>query len=78
MRQAILLSALLLAACMQTYPSKPSPSESGTPAQEPSEVKQPTDNQVMCTMDAMQCADGSWVGRSGPNCEFACPAAKDK
>ncbi|RJQ33303.1 hypothetical protein C4568_04800 [Candidatus Parcubacteria bacterium] len=27
----------------------------------------------MCTMDAMQCPDGSWVGRSGPNCEFVCP-----
>ena len=28
--------------------------------------------QVMCTMDAMQCPDGSWVGRTGPNCEFVC------
>lgn len=28
--------------------------------------------QTMCTMDAMQCPDGSWVGRSGPNCEFVC------
>lgn len=28
-----------------------------------------------CTADAMQCSDGSWVGRSGPNCEFACPAS---
>ena len=28
---------------------------------------------VACTMDAMQCPDGSYVGRSGPNCEFACP-----
>lgn len=27
----------------------------------------------MCTMDAKQCPDGSWVGRSGPNCEFVCP-----
>lgn len=30
-----------------------------------------------CTMEAMQCADGSYVGRSGPDCEFsACPASK--
>lgn len=30
---------------------------------------------VACTMEAMQCSDGSYVGRSGPNCEFtACPA----
>jgi len=27
----------------------------------------------MCTMDAMVCPDGSYVGRSGPNCEFVCP-----
>ena len=28
----------------------------------------------MCTMDAMQCPDGSYVGRTGPTCEFVCPA----
>ncbi|MEK6946090.1 MAG: IPT/TIG domain-containing protein [Nanoarchaeota archaeon] len=28
-----------------------------------------------CTQEAMQCSDGSYVGRTGPNCEFAsCPA----
>ena len=31
-------------------------------------------SQVMCTADAKQCPDGSYVGRTGPNCEFApCP-----
>jgi hypothetical protein len=30
---------------------------------------------VMCTADAMQCPDGSYVGRTGPNCEFVCPGA---
>lgn len=29
---------------------------------------------VICTADAMQCENGSWVGRSGPNCQFVCPA----
>lgn len=30
--------------------------------------------QVACTMDAKLCPDGSYVGRQGPNCEFAaCP-----
>ena len=29
--------------------------------------------EVMCTADAMQCLDGSYVGRTGPNCEFVCP-----
>ena len=33
------------------------------------------DNQVMCTADAMQCKDGSYVGRTGPKCEFVCPTA---
>lgn len=28
----------------------------------------------ICTMEAKQCPDGSYVGRTGPNCEFsACP-----
>ncbi len=32
---------------------------------------------VMCTMDARGCPDGSYVSRSGPNCEFApCPSEK--
>lgn len=32
------------------------------------------DDPIACTMDAKQCPDGSYVGRSGPNCEFApCP-----
>ena len=26
---------------------------------------------VACTMEAKQCPDGSYVGRTGPNCEFA-------
>ena len=32
-----------------------------------------TTEEVVCTLDAMQCPDGSYVGRSGPNCEFVCP-----
>jgi Immunoglobulin-like domain of bacterial spore germination len=34
-----------------------------------------TGKEVMCTMDAMQCPDGSFVGRTGPKCEFVCPTA---
>ena len=30
---------------------------------------------IACTMDAKQCADGSYVGRTGPNCQFVCPAS---
>jgi len=29
---------------------------------------------VMCTADAMLCPDGSYVGRTGPNCQFVCAA----
>lgn len=32
-----------------------------------------TNEPVACTMDAKQCPDGSYVGRTGPNCEFVCP-----
>ncbi len=32
-----------------------------------------TPTSIACTMDAMMCPDGSYVGRSGPNCEFICP-----
>ncbi len=70
MKLVILTLPLLLAACMQTNSSKPVQES----ASEPTKEKPPADTQVMCTMDAMQCADDSWVGRSGPNCEFACPA----
>jgi hypothetical protein len=35
------------------------------------------DGLVACTMDAKQCPDGSWVGRSGPKCEFVCPTPTD-
>ena len=32
------------------------------------------DDGVMCTMDAKECPDGSYVGRTGPNCDFSpCP-----
>lgn len=32
---------------------------------------------VMCTQEAKLCPDGSYVGRTGPNCEFAaCPKNK--
>ena len=32
---------------------------------------------VVCTMEAKQCPDGSYVARTGPNCEFTpCPKSK--
>lgn len=48
-------------------------------------LKNPTYNSVptwpsqkACTQEAKLCPDGSYVGRSGPNCEFAaCPVTKE-
>ncbi len=31
------------------------------------------DTAAACTQDAMQCPDGTWVGRTGADCSFACP-----
>ncbi len=37
-----------------------------------------TPKEVACTMEAKLCPDGSYVGRTGPNCEFtACPGEVD-
>lgn len=41
-------------------------------------IEQPLPEEpVMCTADAMQCPDGSWVGRTGPNCEFVCSSVPE-
>lgn len=34
----------------------------------------PGQEDLLCTQDAFQCPDGSFVGRTGPNCEFVCGA----
>ena len=39
-----------------------------------SRSKKQTVGPAVCTQEAKQCPDGSYVGRTGPNCEFAkCP-----
>lgn len=36
------------------------------------------EDEVACTLEAMQCPDGSYVSRTGPNCEFSpCPGTSD-
>jgi hypothetical protein len=43
-------------------------------AQTISKPNVPVEDGVACTMEAKLCPDGSYVGRSGPKCEFApCP-----
>lgn len=38
-----------------------------------SKETKPSQGESMCTLDAMQCPDGTWIGRSGPHCTFTCP-----
>ncbi len=41
----------------------------------PIAVVSPSPKSIVCTQDALQCPDGNYVGRTGPNCEFAaCPS----
>ncbi len=48
----------------------PTPTPNSTPTPSPT----PTPNQIACTMEAMQCPNGSYVSRQGPTCAFAaCP-----
>lgn len=55
------------AACPEENGNRPNIAEE-TPDQANS------DEQVFCTMEAKMCPDGSYVGRTGPKCEFAaCP-----
>lgn len=40
----------------------------------PNPKPNPTPSPIACTQEAKQCPDGSYVGRTGKNCEFAkCP-----
>ncbi len=34
--------------------------------------------QPVCTADAFVCTDGTTVGRTGPDCEFECPASSSQ
>ena len=45
---------------------------------DPVEYGEPKEIPVFCTQDAKLCPDGSYVGRSGPNCDFApCPLTNE-
>ncbi|MFN3493618.1 MAG: hypothetical protein ACK40L_03825 [Hydrogenophaga sp.] len=46
-----------------------------TPAPNPAPRAGTGTDQILCPMDAMQCPDGTWVGRQPPACQFVCPAA---
>lgn len=65
-------SGVILEGSAEAYPDDALPAEN-TPEEEAA-ITPITDEATFCTMDAKACADGSFVGRSGPNCEFdPCP-----
>jgi hypothetical protein len=61
----LLVTAVTIRDSLKTYTQKPV-EETPLP---------PGGEMIACTMDAMMCLDGSYVGRTGPNCEFVCPAS---
>ncbi|MEI6426681.1 MAG: hypothetical protein WCO66_05045 [Candidatus Absconditabacteria bacterium] len=66
MKNFLLISALLSTAFLAGCGTTAVQPEAKTTGQAP--------QATACTMDAKACPDGSYVGRTGPNCEFApCP-----
>jgi hypothetical protein len=54
--------------------SRTAPPQNPPPTQTTPPTQPPGSNPTACTMDAKICPDGSSVGRTGPNCQFAaCP-----
>ena len=73
----IVISAVVLFGGAFAYQYFAKPQTSITPPARVGNDQQNSGEQVMCTMDAMQCPDGSYVGRTGPNCEFVCPTTTE-
>ncbi len=77
----IFFTALIAVACAQTKVQTPPTGNTPDGGKTESPIVNAPDNgntvsPVACTMEAKLCPDGSAVGRSGPNCEFApCPGA---
>ncbi|MEQ1663145.1 MAG: hypothetical protein ABL877_10675 [Thiobacillus sp.] len=78
MKAALLLATslmLALSACSADQPA-------GAPAATTKKVEPPppppfAGDGIVCPQDVKQCADGSFVARTGPKCEFvACPEDK--
>lgn len=62
--------------CPEGYLGGPSGCITEAPKLTPTASVSPGPTQVFCPADAKLCPDGSGVGRTGPNCEFAsCPTS---
>jgi hypothetical protein len=72
---AVALLAVVIAAVMLTMQTETDSVISPTPPAET--IVPPVKDPVYCTQDAKLCPDGSYVGRTGPKCEFTpCPGIK--
>ena len=69
-----IITTVMLIACT---PLGGSPTSSSSSSSVQAQVTSSLSNEPRaCTAEAKQCPDGSYVGRTGPNCEFTeCPAA---
>ena len=70
--KVIIIALVVLFAGYLVYTNLANPASTDTTENNNSTTTEP----VACTMEAKLCPDGSYVGRSGPKCEFApCPTA---
>lgn len=76
----LILLMLILGLAYMAFPSAPTPGpifvipdEDTTETPIQSSIPDSDNDLIFCTADAMQCPDGSFVGRSGPDCMFVCP-----
>ncbi|MCG2690202.1 hypothetical protein L6252_02905 [Candidatus Parcubacteria bacterium] len=68
----IALVAIVVVGGIYLYTQKPTTLEEGN---ELDDFGDENEDPVACAQDALQCPDGSYVSRTGPNCEFAeCPS----
>jgi hypothetical protein len=73
----VALVTALVAGSIGYYLGSMQKTQTVLPEQQVQVTTKPESSQVACTMEAKLCPDGSSVGRSGPNCEFApCPDSK--
>lgn len=71
---AVILIILAAAIAGATYFSKDEAPTLRESSRDATSTLPADDETVFCTQEAKQCPDGSYVGRTGPNCEFApCP-----
>lgn len=70
--QKPIITIILLIVCLTVATKIKSFIKNNPPSALPVEIIEETET-VVCTMDAMMCPDGTYVGRTGLKCEFVCP-----